>query len=131
MICLARAMRGPLPPRASPLTGFMPDLILPARNWTPRHYQTPLWRYLEGGGKRAVSVWHRRSGKDEVGLHWLAVAAHQRPATYWYLLPQASQARKAVWAAINPHTGIKRIDEAFPDVDAGLLPLDDIDFGED
>lgn len=30
------------------------------------------------------------------------------------MLPEASQARKAIWDAINPHTGIKRIDEAFP-----------------
>jgi phage terminase large subunit len=30
------------------------------------------------------------------------------------MLPEASQARKAIWTAINPHTGIKRIDEAFP-----------------
>ena len=30
------------------------------------------------------------------------------------MLPQANQARKALWDAINPHTGKKRIDEAFP-----------------
>lgn len=30
------------------------------------------------------------------------------------MLPEASQARKAIWDAINPHTGRKRIDEAFP-----------------
>ena len=30
------------------------------------------------------------------------------------MLPQASQARKAIWEAINPHTGKRRIDEAFP-----------------
>jgi phage terminase large subunit len=30
------------------------------------------------------------------------------------MLPQAEQARKAIWAAINPHTGKRRIDEAFP-----------------
>jgi phage terminase large subunit len=30
------------------------------------------------------------------------------------MLPQADQARKAVWSAVNPHTGMKRIDEAFP-----------------
>lgn len=30
------------------------------------------------------------------------------------MLPQANQARKAIWEAINPHTGKKRIDEAFP-----------------
>ena len=30
------------------------------------------------------------------------------------MLPQAEQARKAIWEAINPHTGKRRIDEAFP-----------------
>jgi len=30
------------------------------------------------------------------------------------MLPQAAQARKAIWDAVNPHTGRKRIDEAFP-----------------
>ena len=30
------------------------------------------------------------------------------------MLPEAAQARKAIWDAINPHTGRKRIDEAFP-----------------
>ena len=48
-------------------------------------------------------------------MHWTAVAAFQRVGTYWYLLPMASQARKAIWNAINPHTGKKRIDEAFPE----------------
>ncbi len=33
---------------------------------------------------------------------------------FWHMLPQANQARKAIWEAINPHTGKKRIDEAFP-----------------
>jgi phage terminase large subunit len=30
------------------------------------------------------------------------------------MLPEASQARKAIWEAVNPHTGLRRIDEAFP-----------------
>jgi len=42
------------------------------------------------------------------------VAAFERPATYWHALPEYSQARKALWAAVNPHTGKRRIDEAFP-----------------
>ena len=83
-------------------------------NWQPRPYQIPLWSYLEGGGKRAVAVWHRRAGKDEAALHWAAVAALQKPATYWHMLPEAAQARKAIWEAVNPHTGKRRIDEAFP-----------------
>jgi hypothetical protein len=30
------------------------------------------------------------------------------------MLPEYNQCRKAIWDAINPHTGLKRIDEAFP-----------------
>lgn len=37
-----------------------------------------------------------------------------KPATYWHMLPEYSQGRKAIWNAINPHTGKRRIDEAFP-----------------
>lgn len=83
-------------------------------NWKPRAHQKPLWHYLEHGGKRAVEVAHRRWGKDDVALHWTAVAAHERIGTYWHMLPEAAQARKAVWEAVNPHTGLRRIDEAFP-----------------
>lgn len=55
-----------------------------------------------------------RAGKDEVALHWTMYALWQKPATYWHMLPEASQARKAIWDSINPHTGIRRIDEVFP-----------------
>lgn len=83
-------------------------------NWVPRPYQRPAWDYLENGGKHCELVWHRRSGKDEIGLHRTAVAAFERVAGYWYMLPEYKQARKAIWDAINPKTGKKRIDEAFP-----------------
>lgn len=83
-------------------------------NWRCRHYQVDLWRYLASGGKRAVAVWHRRSGKDDIALHWTATSMVQKPATYWHLLPQSNQARKAVWDAVDPHTGQRRIDWAFP-----------------
>jgi len=82
--------------------------------WEPRAYQEPLWRYMHGGGKRAVAVWPRRHGKDDLALHFTACAAHERVGTYWHLLPQQNQARKAIWNAVNPHTGRRRIDDAFP-----------------
>lgn len=84
--------------------------------WKPRPYQVPLWNYLhsERKDKRAVAIWHRRAGKDDLTLHYTACAAHERVGSYWHLLPQATQARKAIWDAINPHTGKRRIDEAFP-----------------
>lgn len=74
----------------------------------------PAWSYLESGGRHAELIWPRRHGKDEICLHWAAISAMTRPATYWHMLPQAAQARKAIWEAINPHTGRRRIDEAFP-----------------
>lgn len=82
--------------------------------WSPRPYQYDLWGYLENGGLRADVAAHRRWGKDDVALHWEAIAAHQRVGTYWHMLPEASQAKKAIWEAVNPHTGKRRIDEAFP-----------------
>lgn len=82
--------------------------------WVPRPYQRRLWRHLENGGLRADVAAHRRWGKDDVALNWAAVAAFQRVGTYWHMLPEAAQARKAIWDAINPHTGKRRIDEAFP-----------------
>ncbi len=92
----------------------MAKIRLPANDWRPRAHQRKLWKYLEDGGKRAVAVWHRRAGKDDVALHRTAVAAFERVGTYWHLLPEAAQARKAIWEAVNPHTGKRRIDEAFP-----------------
>lgn len=82
-------------------------LNLPATVWEPREYQLDLWLYLRSnlrrGGQRADVVAHRRWGKDEVGLHWAALAASQRTGTYWHLLPEASQGRKAIWrSAMRP-----------------------------
>lgn len=90
------------------------EIELPASGWRPRPYQDALWKYLRAGGREAVAVWHRRAGKDEIGLHRACIAAHQRPANYWHMLPEAAQARKAIWDAVNPRTGRRRIDEAFP-----------------
>lgn len=83
--------------------------------WQPRQYQRPLWDYLERGGDRAIEIAHRRWGKDDLVLHRTAIAAHERVASYWHCLPEYEQARKAIWAAVNPHTGKRRIDEAFPE----------------
>lgn len=92
----------------------MPEIVLP-NNWTPRPYQLKGWTALEGGIKRALLLWHRRAGKDDVCLHWAATQVMQRVGNYWHMLPQYAQARKSVWEAVNPRTGKRRIDEAFPD----------------
>lgn len=89
--------------------------VIPPANWVLRPYQTPLWKdVMQHGKRRAVLVAHRRSGKDDVCLHILAQKSQERVGTYWYMLPEAEHARKVIWDAINPATGKRRIDEAFP-----------------
>ncbi len=93
----------------------MSKILLPNNGWTPREHQKSAWKAMENiAGGRYVLNWFRRSGKDDICLHRTAVAAMERPATYWHMLPLYSQGRKAIWEAVNPHTGLRRIDEAFP-----------------
>lgn len=91
----------------------MTQIALPY-NWSPRPYQQRTWDWLSRGGRRAVLNFHRRAGKDELCLMHTACAAFERKANYWHCLPQYGQARKAMWDGVNPHSGRRRIDEAFP-----------------
>lgn len=65
---------------------------------TPRHYQIPLWNYLDGGGKRAVIVWHRRAGKDLLCWNYVVTeACTGRVGGYTYYFPNAALAKKIIW----------------------------------
>lgn len=88
------------------------NIVLP-NQWEPRMHQIPFWRYMAGGGLRAVAVWHRRAGKDSTALNFTCTAAHKRIGTYWHMLPQAEHARKAVWDYIDKQ-GRRTINQAFP-----------------
>lgn len=90
------------------------NIVLPANGWRPRPKQMAAWGALESGVTRLALAWHRRFGKDEVSLHWTATSAMTRVGNYWHMLPMANQARKAIWDAVNPLTGRRRIDDAFP-----------------
>lgn len=92
----------------------MPEITVPANGWEPRSYQRPAWNAWANGIRRQLLIWHRRAGKDDLALNQFAVAAHLRPANYWHCLPMYEQARKAIWEAVDPHTGKRRIDTAFP-----------------
>lgn len=64
----------------------------------PRHYQIPLWNYLDGGGKRAVIVWHRRAGKDLLCWNYVVTeACTGRVGGYTYYFPNAALAKKIIW----------------------------------
>lgn len=89
---------------------------------TVRWYQRPLHEYLlTKPGGRAIEIAHRRWGKDEIALDFAFKCANfineipnARIGTYWHCLPEYAQARKALWTAVNAHTGKRRIDEMFP-----------------
>jgi phage terminase large subunit len=78
----------------------LPKIKFPC-NWRPYPFQIKLWNYLLGGGKQAVAVWHRRSGKDLVGLHWITLCALRNPGLYWYVFPTFEQAKLAIWDAVT------------------------------
>jgi len=91
------------------------NIELPAFGWTPRQYQMNAWRALRDPNLRTFTLaWHRRAGKDDIALHDTAIRTMQRVGNYWHALPEYSQARKAIWDAVNPHTGKVRWQGVFP-----------------
>lgn len=65
--------------------------------YQPRPYQLPILKALDSGIKRAVAVWHRRSGKEKTFINYVARCAFQRVGTYYYLFPTYAQSKKVLW----------------------------------
>lgn len=95
------------------------EITLP-HEWRPRDYQKPLWRALLKGTKRAVAVWHRRAGKDSLGIHWTSIAAMERVGTYWHMLPTLRQGRLVIWDGITREG--RRVMDAWPGYDRAGKP---------
>lgn len=93
----------------------MAAIQLPYKGWRPRPHQVEAWRNLRNPAiDTVVLAWHRRAGKDAIALHDAAIRMVNRVGNYWHMLPQADQARKAIWDAVDPNTGRKRWEDAFP-----------------
>lgn len=73
----------------------MKDIVIPVLDY--REYQKPLIRYIREGGKRAVWVAHRRSGKDVTCWQAMIEAAAETVGTYFYCLPEFSHSRRVIW----------------------------------
>jgi hypothetical protein len=69
--------------------------------FTPRPYQMPFLEAMRDGCRRAVLVWHRRSGKDKTVVNFTVAQMLQRVGTYYHFLPFYSQGRKAVWDNVD------------------------------
>lgn len=69
--------------------------------FVPRDYQLPLFEAMDNGIKRAILVWHRRAGKDKACWNYTIKRAFERVGTYFYFLPEYSQAKKVIWDNID------------------------------
>lgn len=72
-------------------------------NFTPRSYQRELYAALDSGYKRAITVWHRRAGKDRALWNLIVKRAISHKGLYYYFFPEGTQARKAIWEGIDPN----------------------------
>lgn len=89
------------------------EITIPRADWHLRDYQKGLWEASAVQGRNVCACMHRRAGKDEVLLNATLVQALKSPASYAYMLPENAHARRAMWQAVNPHTGKRRILETF------------------
>jgi len=67
------------------------------------------------GAKRAMLVWHRRSGKDKTVLNFLVSRAFERTGTYFYFLPTYRQGKKIIWDGYDK-SGFKFLDHVPHDI---------------
>ncbi|MFX0114191.1 MAG: hypothetical protein ACFFB3_06560 [Candidatus Hodarchaeota archaeon] len=78
----------------------MTEINLPY-NFRPRKYQFSVLKALDQGIKRAVCVWHRRSGKDKTFLNYMVKRMFERVGIYYYFFPNYNQGRKILWDGID------------------------------
>lgn len=83
------------------------DPVVLPHEYVARDYQKPVWQAmfprdpLVDAVRRAVLVWHRRSGKDKTIINMVVAKAMDRVGTYLYLLPKQTQARKVIWRGMD------------------------------
>jgi len=72
------------------------EITLP-HNFNPRDYQLNFLKAMDSGIRRALLVWHRRSGKDLTTFNWVIKKLMTVPSICYYIFPTYSQAKKAIW----------------------------------
>lgn len=51
--------------------------------------------------KRAVLIWHRRTGKDKTCLNFTVQKTQERVGSYYYFLPTYTQGKKVIWDGMD------------------------------
>lgn len=68
----------------------------------PYPHQLEFLQAMGSGCRRAVNVWHRRSGKDvSAFLGWMVPEALRVTGTYYYFFPTYAQGKKIIWDGID------------------------------
>lgn len=80
----------------------MSDKVIVLDKFQPRHYQKRVLDALFNKDyKRILLLWPRRAGKDILCLNILIRAALLKPAVYFYVFPEYSQARRVLWKSLT------------------------------
>ncbi len=72
------------------------EISLPHR-FSPRPYQLPILKAIDGGYKRIIQVWHRRAGKEKTDVNIVAKKMAERVGAYFYFFPTYAQGKKILW----------------------------------
>jgi phage terminase large subunit len=102
-----RAMQTPAP-------SGQQTIVLP-RLYTPRSYQQPAIAAMDAGVLRAITVWHRRAGKDLTWLNVTIKAMVRRPGVYYHVFPTYAQGKRVLWDG-QDNDGIKYLDRFPPEL---------------
>ncbi len=73
---------------------------------------------MDSGKDRAVLVWHRRAGKDKVGLNFTVKRAFERVGTYYHIFPTFTQGRKVLWDGLD-YDGVPFLSHFPPEIIKG------------
>lgn len=86
----------------------MSSITIPHK-FKPRDYQLPFLKAMDSGIKRAVLVWHRRSGKDKTAWNFMIKKAITEVGNYYYFLPTGALAKQVIWDNID-NDGFKTVE---------------------
>lgn len=85
--------------------------------FSPRSYQRPVMEWMDQGGSRAITVWHRRAGKDLMWVNQTIKRMLLAPfcGTYLHVFPKLTQGRRDLWdAKTSPDSGGRPFRAHFP-----------------
>lgn len=110
-----KKIRKRTPVKAPPVKALEDNIGWP---WPLRPYQQKVEDQFTAGIQRHLLIWHRRAGKDILGMSKARQEAAKRIGSYVHFFPKHIQARRAIWQGVDPKKGARFIDVAFGDIEA-------------